>query len=113
MIKAKYIALAIILAMSTDTILNTKTTKMAENTNPSGKTDNKINTKNNINTENKINTKNNINKIKKDIEEHFENLHQEKFIKNSKHFIIESRELPKPLTLSSLNNQSEHSIKLI
>ena len=38
-------------------------------------------------------------------------LHKREFIKNTKHFVIESRDLPKQLTISSLeNNNSTHKL---
>lgn len=74
--------------------------------------ENKTSIKTNIKTniENKTNLKTNIHE---DVRKHIDQLNRENCIKNTNHFIIESRELPKPLTLSSLDNKLPQSVKLI
>ena len=67
---------------------------------------------NKTNLENKTNI-NQKTKIREDIRKHIHQLNDENCINNTKHFIIESRELPKPLTLSSLDNKGPQSVKLI
>ena len=56
----------------------------------------------------------NQNKITNEINSHLANLkelHNKEFIKNTRHFIIESRDLPKQLTISSLEcENSTHNL---
>ena len=56
----------------------------------------------------------NQNEITNEINSYLANLkdlHKKEFIKNTRHFVIESQDLPKQLTISSLeNNNSAHKL---
>lgn len=74
------------------------------------KTETKFSTINN-NTNNTNNTNNNM--IKKDVGNYIQQLKYQKYHEDTKHFIIESRDIPKPLSLSTIYNKQPESVKLI